>query len=157
MWTLSQPYGARDWWPCKQTLSDKIDSLDVYVTCPAAYRSAGNGLRVAEYLDASGQKVCHWRHRYPIATYLVCMAVTDYVEYFDYADIQSGTLPIQNYVYAEELTYAQQNSPLAVPMMELFDSLFIPYPFAQEKYGHVMFGWGGGMEHQTMSFMGNFG
>jgi aminopeptidase N len=28
VWTLSQPYGARDWWPCKQDLNDKIDSLD---------------------------------------------------------------------------------------------------------------------------------
>ncbi|MFN7105134.1 MAG: M1 family aminopeptidase, partial [Pyrobaculum sp.] len=31
------------------------------------------------------------------------------------------------------------------------------YPFHAEKYGHAQFGWSGGMEHQTMSFMGNFG
>jgi aminopeptidase N len=30
------------------------------------------------------------------------------------------------------------------------------YPYANEKYGHAQFGWGGGMEHQTMSFMNNF-
>jgi len=30
------------------------------------------------------------------------------------------------------------------------------YPFSNEKYGHAQFGWGGGMEHQTMSFMGAF-
>ncbi len=29
IWTLSEPYGAKDWWPCKQNLSDKIDSIDV--------------------------------------------------------------------------------------------------------------------------------
>ena len=23
MWTLSEPYGGRDWWPCKQSLNDK--------------------------------------------------------------------------------------------------------------------------------------
>jgi hypothetical protein len=38
-------------------------------------------------------------------------------------------------------------------MMRGFDSLFGDYPFRDEKYGHAMFGRGGGMEHQTMSFM----
>jgi aminopeptidase N len=40
--------------------------------------------------------------------------------------------------------------------MEIFNELFGEYPFASEKYGHAQFGWGGGMEHQTMSFMGSF-
>ncbi|MFT4806544.1 MAG: aminopeptidase N, partial [Psychroserpens sp.] len=26
IWTLSEPYGAKGWWPCKQDLIDKIDS-----------------------------------------------------------------------------------------------------------------------------------
>jgi len=34
--------------------------------------------------------------------------------------------------------------------------LFEEYPYASEKYGHAEFGWGGGMEHTTVSFMGNF-
>ena len=37
------------------------------------------------------------------------------------------------------------------------DSLLVSYPFSKEKYGHAQFGWGGGMEHQTMSFVGSFG
>ena len=40
--------------------------------------------------------------------------------------------------------------------MAFFDSLFGPYPFIDEKYGHASFSFGGGMEHQTMSFMGGF-
>jgi aminopeptidase N len=27
------------------------------------------------------------------------------------------------------------------------------YPFAKERYGQTEFGWGGGMEHQTNSFV----
>ncbi len=42
-------------------------------------------------------------------------------------------------------------------MIKLFDSLFGPYPFKQEKYGHAQFNAGGGMENQTMSFMASFG
>ena len=40
--------------------------------------------------------------------------------------------------------------------MLLFRDLFGEYPYIQEKYGHCNFGWGGGMEHSTMSFMGGF-
>ncbi|MDP5104963.1 MAG: peptidase M1, partial [Polaribacter sp.] len=29
LWTLSEPYGALGWWPCKQDLNDKIDAIDV--------------------------------------------------------------------------------------------------------------------------------
>ncbi|NOR76045.1 MAG: peptidase M1, partial [Draconibacterium sp.] len=32
IWTLSEPYGAMEWWPCKQSLVDKIDSIDIIVT-----------------------------------------------------------------------------------------------------------------------------
>jgi len=157
LWTLSEPYGARDWWPCKQDLSDKIDSIDVLVTCPEAYRAAGNGLLVGEYPAGNGDKTYHWRHRHPIASYLVAFAVTNYVQYTDYAEISTGTLPILNYVYPENLTTAQSQTPQTVDFMEFYDSLFISYPFNDEKYGHAQFSWGGGMEHQTMSFMVNFG
>ena len=34
VWTLSEPYGARDWWPCKDTPADKADSADIFVTVP---------------------------------------------------------------------------------------------------------------------------
>ncbi|MBK9454408.1 MAG: hypothetical protein IPO24_01910 [Bacteroidetes bacterium] len=44
IWTLSEPYGASDWWPCKQTLNDKIDSIDVFVTSPELYKVGGPGL-----------------------------------------------------------------------------------------------------------------
>jgi aminopeptidase N len=40
--------------------------------------------------------------------------------------------------------------------MRAFDSIFVPYPFEREKYGHAQFGFGGGMENQTMSLMNNF-
>jgi len=44
IFTLSEPFGARDWWPCKQDLNDKIDNIDVYITCPSTYIGVSNGL-----------------------------------------------------------------------------------------------------------------
>ena len=48
MWTLSEPYGSRDWWPCKNGLDDKADSIDVIITNPSQYTAASNGLRQSE-------------------------------------------------------------------------------------------------------------
>ncbi|MBN1987048.1 MAG: T9SS type A sorting domain-containing protein, partial [Prolixibacteraceae bacterium] len=63
---------------------------------------------------------------------------------------------ILNYVFPENLAYAKANTPATIPIMKLYNEIIGKYPFASEKYGHAQFGWGGGMEHQTMSFMGNF-
>ena len=155
-WTLSEPYGGRDWWPGKMDLTDKIDSIDVIVTTPPQYRVASNGLLVREIqLDANNKRY-HWKHRYPIANYLVCFAVTNYDQYIDKAPLSRGdTMNLLNYVYPEQKAASQQWSWKCANAMRLYDSLFIEYPFKKEKYGHAMFGWGGGMEHQTMSFMVN--
>ena len=101
MWTLSEPYGARDWWPCKQDLTDKIDSIDVLITCPAQYKAAGNGLLV-EQIPVGANITYHWKHRYPIATYLVCMAVTNYQVFTNLVPFRGDTLKILNYVYPED-------------------------------------------------------
>lgn len=157
IWTLSEPYGARDWWPCKQTLVDKPDSVDVLVTTPAAYRAASNGLLVHE-IQNGGFKTYHWKTRYPIAAYLVAVAVTNYAVYSDFVPLSGGgQLEVLNYVYPESLAGAQAGTAAIVPIVRLFDSLTIQYPFAAEKYGHAQFGWGGGMEHQTMTFVVNYG
>src|SRR5690606_862717 len=43
-----------------------------------------------------------------------------------------------------------------LPIMDLYESLFGTYPFANEKYGHAQCNITGGMEHTTVSIMGNF-
>lgn len=155
LWTLSEPYGAKDWWPCKQTLTDKADSIDFIITNPIAYAAASNGLLISR--DTVGNKtISHWRHRYPITAYLVAFAVTNYQIYADYYVNGSDSIEILNYVYPETFNTAQSSTPITANIMLVFDSLFGEYPFKNEKYGHAQFGWGGGMEHQTMSFMVNY-
>ena len=154
IWTLSEPYGSRDWWPGKSDLIDKIDSIDVIVQCPPQYRVASNGLLIREININDTSKLFHWQHRYPIVNYLVAFAVTDYAQYIDKAKLSRGdSMNILNYVYTEELANSQAGSFKTANAMRLFDSLFVEYPFKKEKYGHAQCGFGGGQEHQTMSFM----
>jgi aminopeptidase N len=156
IWTLSEPFGAKDWWPCKNDLSDKIDSVEMIVTTPQEYRAASNGMLLAETTQGS-TKTYHWKHRYPIATYLIAVAVTDYSVFSVYAPVNGNNIEVLNYVFPENLIDAQTNVPDIIPVLQLYDSLFAPYPYINERYGHAQFGWGGGMEHQTMTFLVNFG
>jgi aminopeptidase N len=156
IWTLSAPLGSQDWWPCKNGLTDKLDSIDIIITTPSQYRAAGIGTLVAEQVVGS-KTTFHWKHRYPIAPYLVAFAVTNYVQYTDQVALKGGVqMPMLNYVYPESLTAAKTGTADLVQVLQFYDSLFVGYPFAQEKYGHAQFGWGGGMEHQTMSFVTDF-
>jgi aminopeptidase N len=155
IWTLSEPYGAKEWWPGKNDLTDKIDSIDVIVTTPTNYRAASHGILVSE--TATGDNIrYHWKHRYPIVSYLVAVAVTNYAVFTNYAVLNGDSLPILEYVYPEDSAMIASQTANTPEMLHLFDTLFAPYPFASEKYGHAQFGRGGGMEHQTMSFMANY-
>ncbi|PNQ74684.1 peptidase M1 [Hanstruepera neustonica] len=161
IWTLSEPYGAKGWWPCKQDLIDKIDSIDVYLTTPTLnpsneeYIAVSNGVELSQIIDGDS-KTTRYKHRYPIPAYLVAIAVTNYEVYSHTVPNNGNPFEIVNYVYPENLASAQASTPVTVDIMNLFSNLFEEYPYANEKYGHAQFGWGGGMEHTTVSFMGGF-
>ncbi|MBK8545986.1 MAG: M1 family metallopeptidase [Saprospiraceae bacterium] len=156
MWTLSEPYGAKTWWPCKETLDDKADSLDLIMTVPQPYRVAGNGLLVQETTNPNNTKTYRWKHRYAIPAYLVAFAIANYSAYSNFVPVP-GQNPIEvlNYIYPCNTT-AQNQTPLMTPMFQYFIQKFGTYPYNNEKYGHAQCGFGGGMEHSTMSFMGGF-
>lgn len=155
MWTLSEPFGARDWWPCKQDLNDKVNSIDVYITAPVAYQAVSNGLEQSAIVNGNGTKTTHFHHGYPIPAYLIAIAVTNYQIYTQTAGTTT-TFPIVNYFYPENFATAQSSCSVTPSIINLFETLFEPYPFNTEKYGHAQFGWGGGMEHTTVSFMGGW-
>lgn len=154
LWTLSEPYGARDWWPSKNDLTDKIDSVDMFVVTPKGNHVASNGLLISETPYGDNQVLAHWKHRYPIASYLIAIASTNYARFTDYYDTPGKSLPVLNYVYPEDSLVLSTNAKQVLPALSVFEQLFTPYPFGAEKYGHAQFGWGGGMEHQTMTFLG---
>ncbi|WP_179021551.1 M1 family aminopeptidase [Winogradskyella forsetii] len=161
IWTLSEPYGAKGWWPCKQDLIDKIDSIDVYLKTPEfnptneTYVAVSNGLEMSQTVEGS-EKITHFKHGHPIPAYLIAIAVTNYEVYSHEVPNNGTPFDIVNYVYPEDLTSAQASTGVTVDIMNIFTDLFEEYPFSDEKYGHAQFGWGGGMEHTTVSFMGSF-
>ena len=157
VWSLSEPYGAKDWWPCKDHPGDKADSVDIYVTVDSAYKVGSEGKLVSVMNNGDGTSTHHWHHHYPISTYLISVAITNFASfthYFKYSPTDS--MPVLEYVLPENLAAAQAQLPTIIPILQIYSNLFGLYAFYDEKYGHSQFGWGGGMEHQTMTSVGGF-
>lgn len=154
-WTLSQPYGARDWWPVTERLQDKIDTTTITIRTPEQYKGVANGLAISE-VSEFGLRVTTYRHAYPISPYLIAVAVAPYTLIADTVQLQDGLLPINNYVLPHEINEVREPLDRFNEAFVYLDSLFTPYPFMKEQYGHVRFGWPGGMEHQTISFIGSY-
>ncbi|MFM6984833.1 MAG: M1 family aminopeptidase [Chitinophagaceae bacterium] len=156
--TLSQPYGAHYWWPCRENLSDKIDSLDVYLTVDTPYYAVSNGVLISE-TNSGALRTFHYSHSYPVVNYLIAVSFARYVKYSEttYLNSVAKNLPLIHHVFPHnDDLQNRQRTAATKPIMHLFDSLFGAYPFHREHYGHAQFSWSGGMEHQTMSFMSNF-
>jgi aminopeptidase N len=152
VWSLSEPYGARDWWPCKDHPTDKADSVDVRVTCSNEFKVGSNGRLVSVTPNNDSMHTYTWSERYPIATYLVSVALTNYSEFSDWFHYSpADSMQVLNYVLPEQYTTARPQAAKTVNMLAIFSRLFGLYPFIREKYGHSSFGWGGAMEHQTMT------
>lgn len=160
-WSLSEPYGSRNWWPCKDHPFDKADSVRVTVTVPSQYQMGSQGTLVSQ-TTFGGNTTYDWVSHYPISTYLVSVAVGEYVEYMETytrspsLSSQYGALsmPLQHLVYDDGSSGLWSNWAQVGFMLDSFEDWFGPYPFANEKYGHAECTFGGGMEHQTMSSMG---
>src|SRR3989339_190219 len=157
IWTLSEPYGAMDWWPVKDTPADKADSADVWITVSTSLTPVSNGKLMEIVNNGNGTHTYKWKNSYPIAQYLLSMAITNYAQYTNYYHYSlTDSMPIDHFLYPESLNSNISQLNKTPGMIEIYSQQFGQYPFINEKYGHAQFGWGGGMEHQTISSMGGF-
>lgn len=157
IWTLSEPYGARGWWPCKDDPSDKADSVDLHINVPNNLIVASNGILISEVNEANNRRTYHWHESYPITTYLVSLAIYPYQYWEDTYTRENGeSMPLTYYVFPNQYDQSHANYLLTKDMLGLFEEKYGLYPFFEEKYGHADFAWGGGMEHQTLTSMGGW-
>lgn len=155
--TLSEPEGAREWWPCKDQPHDKADSADVIITVPDYLVATSNGVLVSNIDNGNGTRTFTWHISYPITTYLISLAITNYQSFTDwYVDVSGDSMPIVNYVYPEHYYQAVEDLNITPEAIGFFAGLFGEYPFLQEKYGHSIFPWGGAMEHQCNTSYGQW-
>ena len=157
MWTSSEPYSASDWWPCKDTPADKADSSDVYITVSDDLTAVSNGTLEQIINNGDGTLTFYWKNHYPIAHYLISLAITNYYQYNNYFNFNPlDSMIVTHFVYPETFnSNVQAELDETIYMLELFSARFGMYPFIEEKYGHAETEWEL-MENQTMSSMSWF-
>lgn len=157
VWSLSEPYGASDWFPCKNAQADKADSSDVWIKCPSQFTGVSNGLLKEVIVNGDNTKTYKWKNSYPIANYLLSVSVTNYslyTNYFKYSAIDS--MPVLHYIYPEIIDTLKPLLGKTINMLRIYSNRFGMYPFIREKYGHSQTGMSGAMEHQTSTSIGVF-
>ncbi len=158
MSTLSESFEDRDWWPCKADMQDKIDSMDIIVTVPWVAGSdtfwvASNG-KLIDSTITGANRTFTYKTRYPIASYLVCLAVAKYTKYYRTVNVNGTMLPVVYYLLANSTGQAAKvtNMDKVTALLPGLGNLFGDYPFKLEKHGFYDGCLGaGGMEHQTFS------
>jgi aminopeptidase N len=154
VWTLSEPDGARLWWPCKDRPDDKAHVVERWTVRPDWF-ATGNGRMFGIQTMPSGRKRYQWQSTRPLTTYLVSVAATNYATFgTSYTLLAGGTLPINYYVYSEDLLEAQTSFSETPNMLRYYEQTFGAYPFGEDQYGMTAFGWGGGMEHTANTSYG---
>ncbi|MCG8699628.1 MAG: M1 family metallopeptidase, partial [Bacteroidales bacterium] len=161
VYTLSEPFSAQAWFPTNNVLTDKIDSAITSITVPGKYKAGSNGLLIDTKSVGLQRKKYTWKTNYPTAFYLFSVTVSDYTDYSYKVKLenQPDSLLIMNYVYNDDDFLKEQKGNIdeTGKLISLYSKLFGVYPFYEEKYGHCMAPMGGGMEHQTMTTIANFG
>ncbi len=157
IWTLSEPYGAKDWWPCKDNPDDKVDSSQVNLTCADNLIPVSNGVLQQVIENGNGTHTYFWFNKYPIANYLISMAITNYTVYKNYFHYSpADSMLVVHYIYPEHFDNVKHLLDKTTGMLSIFSEKYGLYPFIDQKYGHAEFGWSGGMEHQTITSLGSF-
>ncbi|PIY06097.1 MAG: hypothetical protein COZ21_03320 [Bacteroidetes bacterium CG_4_10_14_3_um_filter_31_20] len=157
-WTLSESFHLKDWLPCKQDLTDRLDSAWVFITVDSSLKVGSNGMLSQITQLGNGKVRYEWKEHHPIVYYLLSFAASKYVEHNVYAHPSnySDSILIQNYLFnnPQFLIDNTWNISQMAPIFELYCAQFGLYPWADEKFGHALCPVGGGMEHQTMTSLG---
>ena len=160
IFTLSAPYYAYLWFPCKQDLNDKADSVAVNITTQKTNEVASNGVLVGTKLINDSLKRFSWKSNYPIDYYLISYAIGPFTTYTTYAKPKGYNDSILIYDFYPDQNFINSNQAViqsTKSLIELFSDKFSLYPFHQEKYGqYVINNKNSSMEHQTMSLLSWF-
>ncbi|MEO8209078.1 MAG: peptidase M1, partial [bacterium] len=141
IWTISEPYGSSDWFPCKNVPSDKADSSDVWLRCSDKLTAVSNGTLKEIQNNGDGTMTYKWHSSYPIANYLISLAISNFAQYnFYFKYSLQDSMPVVNYIYPENLAGLIPQLNKTKLMLELFSQKYGPFPFLNEKYGHAEIG-----------------
>jgi hypothetical protein len=148
--SICQGSGANGWWPNKDHLSDKPDSILLTVTVPSNLINVSNGQ--LNWKKESGKfSTYQWKVSYPILNYNISINAGNYVHWKESYQGQSG-LTLNYYSLKENEKEAREAFKIVVPMMKIYENYFGPYPFPRDEFKLIQAPYP--MEHQSCVSVG---
>jgi len=147
--TVSEPWSARSWWPCKDDPRDKA-TVTTSFTVPSGMTAVSNGT-----FQGQKNRTFTWEEPLPIPTYLVSLAVAEYTELNETYSGSAGQIDLNHFVFPELVDQAQADFAVLPEMLDFCGDLLGPYPFTNQPYGMVLCQWVQAMEHPTAVTYGN--
>lgn len=132
--TVTQGSGASLWWPCKDHLSDKPDSMRIRVTVPKGLTDISNGKLWKKSELPNGETQFDWYVSYPITTYCVVMNIGKYVHLSDQLVRGRDTLQLHYYSKPYDVTFGKALFKKMKPMLSVFEKHFGKYPFSRDGF-----------------------
>jgi aminopeptidase N len=150
VWTQGEDEDSRFWFPCFD-YPGQLATSEIRVQVPHPYVAVSNGLLVETIVEGD-QKIYHWRQNQVHPTYLMTLAVGDFVEICDRWRNKS----VSYYVDRGREVYVQLSMGKTPRMMEFFSQTY-GYDYAYDKYAQVcvddyIFG---GMENTSTTLLTN--
>lgn len=151
--TAVQGEGCDLFWPCIDHPLNEPASVEQFVTVPAPLVAVGNGVDLG-MTEQEGWRTYRWKAAHP-NTYAIALNVGPYVHLQDeYASRFGNRIPLHFWALRDREDKARKLFAEFPRMIEFFEQVIGPYPFASEKMGvvetpHL------GMEHQTVNAYGN--
>ena len=65
IWTLSEPFGASDWFPCKNSPDDKADSSEMTIKCRNDFTAVSNGALTSVLVNPDSTKTLYGNANIP--------------------------------------------------------------------------------------------
>lgn len=158
--TLSTPYLAHLWYPCKDGPGDKVDSVYLDIIIPDTtinqnkLIAVSNGL-LENVINENGKSTFKWRERYPIIPYYVMIAISNYAQFQQTINDSLGSYPILYNVFKSDSISSVQGTLQIPDAINFFSDIYGPYPFRDEKYGMTQLGFYGAIENQTNTVQNN--
>ncbi|HLX65969.1 MAG TPA: M1 family metallopeptidase [Puia sp.] len=157
LWIASvvQGVGANVFWPCKEHLSDRPDSMRISVTIPTGLEEISNGRLLQRTNLPDGQTRFVWYVDYPIVTYDVAINIGDYIHFTDVYTSGGDSLRLNFYSLSYNSAYAHWLFGDIKRMLALYEKDFGPYPFRRDGFNIMESIYP--MEHQGAVSMGMMG
>ncbi|MBA4321525.1 MAG: hypothetical protein C0408_01785 [Odoribacter sp.] len=149
--------GASSWWPNKDHLSDKPDSMRINLQVPGGYQGISNG-NLRSQVDIPGDYTnFEWFVSYPINNYNVTVYMGDFVNFNEQFTNSNGSYQCDYYVLPKNLEKAKKYYSQTKDILTVFEKVFGEYPFKKDGVGMVEAPFEG-MEHQgAIAIGGGYG